>query len=58
MHNKFVVFDANSSDPDKPIVWTGATNFTDGQINTDPNNVIIVQDQSLAKTFQLEFKES
>jgi phosphatidylserine/phosphatidylglycerophosphate/cardiolipin synthase-like enzyme len=57
MHNKFIVFDANSSDPDKPIVWTGATNFTNGQINTDPNNVIIVQDKSLAKTFQLEFNE-
>jgi phosphatidylserine/phosphatidylglycerophosphate/cardiolipin synthase-like enzyme len=57
MHNKFIVFDANSNDADKPIVWTGATNFTNGQINTDPNNVIIVQDKSLAKTFQLEFNE-
>jgi phosphatidylserine/phosphatidylglycerophosphate/cardiolipin synthase-like enzyme len=57
MHNKFIVFDANSTDPDKPVVWTGATNFTNGQINTDPNNVVIVQDQSLAKTFQLEFNE-
>lgn len=57
MHNKFIVFDANSSDPDRPVVWTGATNFTDGQINTDPNNVVIVQDQSLAKAFQLEFNE-
>ncbi len=57
MHNKFVVFDANAADPDKSFVWTGATNFTDGQINEDPNNVIIVQDKSLAKTFQLEFNE-
>lgn len=57
MHNKFVVFDAQSADPDKPVVWTGATNFTDGQINKDPNNVVIVQDQSLAKAFQLEFNE-
>lgn len=57
MHNKFVVFDANSEDPDKPLVWTGATNFTDGQINTDPNNVVIVQDKSLARAFQLEFNE-
>jgi phosphatidylserine/phosphatidylglycerophosphate/cardiolipin synthase-like enzyme len=57
MHNKFIVFDANSDDPDKPVVWTGATNFTDGQINTDPNNVIVVQDKSLAKAFQLEFNE-
>lgn len=57
MHNKFVVFDANSPDPNDPLVWTGSTNFTDGQINMDPNNVIIIQDQSLAKTYCLEFEE-
>ncbi|NOY38059.1 MAG: T9SS type A sorting domain-containing protein [Chlorobi bacterium] len=57
MHNKFVIFDAYVSDPDVPIVWTGSTNFTDGQINTDANNVIILQDQSLAKAYTLEFNE-
>ena len=57
MHNKFVVFDALSADPDKPVVWTGATNFTEGQINVDPNNVIIIQDKSLAIGYRLEFNE-
>jgi len=57
MHNKFVVFDANSPDPNDPMVWTGATNLTSGQINRDPNNVIIIQDQSLAKTYRIEFEE-
>jgi phosphatidylserine/phosphatidylglycerophosphate/cardiolipin synthase-like enzyme len=57
MHNKFVVFDALSPDPLDPLVWTGSTNFTEGQINEDPNNVIIVQDQSLAKTYRIEFEE-
>lgn len=57
MHNKFVVFDALSADANDPLVWTGSTNFTTGQINTDPNNVIIIQDQSLAKTYRLEFNE-
>lgn len=57
MHNKFVVFDAHADDPNVPIVWTGATNFTDGQINTDPNNVIIFQDQSLALAYEIEFEE-
>jgi phosphatidylserine/phosphatidylglycerophosphate/cardiolipin synthase-like enzyme len=57
MHNKFVVFDALSPDPIDPIVWTGSTNFTEGQINEDPNNVIIIQDQSLAKTYRIEFEE-
>ncbi|MEN8201201.1 MAG: phospholipase D-like domain-containing protein [Bacteroidota bacterium] len=57
MHNKFVIFDANSSNPDKPLVWTGSTNFTEGQIYTDPNNVVLIQDQSLAKAYRLEFNE-
>ncbi len=57
MHNKFVVFDANASDANEPVLWTGATNFTEGQINTDPNNVIVIQDKSLARSFQLEFNE-
>lgn len=57
MHNKFIIFDAQSDDANDPIVWTGSTNFTDGQINLDANNVIIVQDQSLARTYQIEFEE-
>ena len=57
MHNKFVIIDAKSTDPNDPIVWTGSTNFTDNQMNRDPNNVIIVQDQSLAITYTLEFEE-
>jgi len=57
MHNKFVVIDALADDPLKPIVWTGSTNLTENQINMDPNNVVVIQDQSLAKAFQLEFNE-
>ncbi|MBN1650624.1 MAG: T9SS type A sorting domain-containing protein [Bacteroidales bacterium] len=57
MHNKFVVFDAESADANDPLVWTGSTNLTEGQINLDANNVIIVQDQSLARTYQIEFEE-
>jgi len=57
MHNKFVVIDANHTNPNKAIVWTGATNWQEGQINHDPNNVVIIQDQSLAKAYTLEFNE-
>ena len=57
MHNKFVVIDAKSANPMDAIVWTGATNWSFGQINNDPNNVIIIQDQSLAKAYTLEFEE-
>jgi phosphatidylserine/phosphatidylglycerophosphate/cardiolipin synthase-like enzyme len=57
MHNKFFVFDANSNNPDEAIVWTGSTNLTENQVHVDPNNVIIIQDQALAKAYTLEFEE-
>jgi phosphatidylserine/phosphatidylglycerophosphate/cardiolipin synthase-like enzyme len=57
MHNKFILFDVESADVNEPLVWTGSTNLTDGQINTDANNVIIIQDQSLARAYKIEFEE-
>ena len=55
MHNKFIVGDADNSE--RAFVLTGSTNFTTGNLNTDPNNVIIVGDQSLARAYRLEFEE-
>jgi len=57
MHNKFVVVDANHPDALKPIVWTGGTNWTERQLYTDNNAVIIIQDQSLARAYTMEFDE-
>ncbi len=57
MHNKFVVIDANSSDPNRPWVWTGSTNWTPAQLATDRNNAIAIQDQSLARVYTMEFNE-
>ncbi|MFC7669725.1 phospholipase D-like domain-containing protein [Hymenobacter humi] len=57
MHNKFVVIDANSTNPNVPMVWTGSTNWTPAQLSTDRNNVITVQDQSLARVYTMEFDE-
>jgi phosphatidylserine/phosphatidylglycerophosphate/cardiolipin synthase-like enzyme/DNA/RNA endonuclease YhcR with UshA esterase domain len=57
MHNKFLIFDAYSADPNDALVWTGSTNFTDNQLHYDANNVIIIQDQSLALAYTLEFNE-
>ncbi|MBK9452830.1 MAG: T9SS type A sorting domain-containing protein [Bacteroidetes bacterium] len=57
MHNKFVIIDENASDPNLPVVWTGSTNWTDQQLTEDANNVIIFQDQSLARGYKLEFDE-
>jgi phosphatidylserine/phosphatidylglycerophosphate/cardiolipin synthase-like enzyme len=58
MHNKFVVFDANNSNPAIPMVWTGSTNWTSAQIDgPDKNSVVIIQDQSLALAYKIEFEE-
>jgi hypothetical protein len=58
MHNKFVIFDANNSDPNKPYVWTGSTNWTQAQIDgPDRNSVILIQDQTLALGYKIEFEE-
>ncbi|MDX5349021.1 MAG: phospholipase D-like domain-containing protein, partial [Hymenobacteraceae bacterium] len=57
MHNKFVIIDANSANPNDPYVWTGSTNWGNAQINNDANSVIIMQDQSVAKTYLMEFNE-
>ncbi len=57
MHNKFIIIDADSDEPNDPFVLSGSTNFTNGQLKSDPNNIIIFQDQSLARGFKLEFEE-
>lgn len=55
MHHKFFIFDADNVN--HSYVWTGSTNMTPQQVNTDANHVVIIQDQSIAKTFELEFNE-
>ncbi|MFW5756560.1 MAG: phospholipase D-like domain-containing protein, partial [Tangfeifania sp.] len=57
MHNKFAVIDAESSKPDKPVVWTGSTNISYNQIVSDANNMIFIQDQALARAYKIEFEE-
>jgi len=57
MHNKMVIIDANSSNPNDPILWTGSANFTTDQIIIDAQDVIIFQDQSIARAALIEFNE-
>ncbi|MDB5233054.1 MAG: hypothetical protein JWR44_47 [Hymenobacter sp.] len=57
MHNKFVVIDANNTNPNRPMVWTGSTNWTAAQLSSDRNNVVTIQDQSLARVYTVEFNE-
>lgn len=55
MHNKFIVIDADKAD--SSWVLSGSTNWTSSQIFDDPNHIIMVQDQSVARTYELEFNE-
>ncbi|MCH8330419.1 MAG: hypothetical protein IH946_03410 [Bacteroidetes bacterium] len=57
MHNKLLIIDAEASDPNDCYVLSGSTNFTDLQVREDPNNLLIIQDQSLARAYALEFEE-
>jgi len=55
MHNKFVVIDVDS--PQDARIITGSTNWTDNNIGGDFNNIVTIQDQALARAYQLEFEE-
>jgi phosphatidylserine/phosphatidylglycerophosphate/cardiolipin synthase-like enzyme len=55
MHNKFMSIDADL--PLKSWVMSGSMNWTQQNIFTDYNNVLWIQDQSLARTYRLEFEE-
>jgi phosphatidylserine/phosphatidylglycerophosphate/cardiolipin synthase-like enzyme len=55
MHNKFIVVDPDSAA--NSWVFTGSTNWTDNNMSNDFNNIIIFQDQSIAKGYRLEFEE-
>ena len=55
MHNKFMAIDANL--PDKAWVMSGSLNWTNDNMIQDYNNTLFIQDQSLARTYELEFQE-
>ena len=55
MHNKFMIIDAD--DVDNSWIMGGSTNFTDFNMSVDFNNLIFIQDQSLARGYRVEFNE-
>lgn len=58
MHNKFFVFDYRYNTSHTNVwVWTGSTNVTQQQFYTDANNVIEIQDRTLAAVYTREFEE-
>ncbi|HWY97583.1 MAG TPA: phospholipase D-like domain-containing protein [Bacteroidia bacterium] len=57
MHNKFMVIDGRSSNPNDPIVWTGCMNWEPGQIDKDANNLLVFQDSAFAHCYLTEFNQ-
>lgn len=55
MHNKFIVIDRDDANDAEVIM--GSMNFTQQNIADDFNNVLFIQDQSLARAYTIEFEE-
>ena len=55
MHDKIMVVDAGLAN--KCWVMSGSLNWTNANMNNDFNNTLFIQDQSLARTYELEFEE-
>jgi phosphatidylserine/phosphatidylglycerophosphate/cardiolipin synthase-like enzyme len=58
MHNKFMIFDYRyNNNSSKKFLWTGSTNVSHAQFNSDKNNIIVIQDESLCAVYTREFEE-
>jgi phosphatidylserine/phosphatidylglycerophosphate/cardiolipin synthase-like enzyme len=58
MHNKFVVIDNQDTTSDTDDwLWTGSWNATESGNNNDAQNIIEIQDKSLANAYTIEFNE-
>jgi len=55
MHDKFVIIDANSTTPTDAIVSTGSEDWGVTQLNSDNNNILFIQDSTLANAYLNEF---
>jgi phosphatidylserine/phosphatidylglycerophosphate/cardiolipin synthase-like enzyme len=55
MHNKFMIIDAASST--NATVWTGSPDWGTYQFNYCFNNVVILQDQTLAQAYTTQFNQ-
>ena len=58
MHNKFIIFDGRSdSSASNDWVLTGSANWTANGIAANMQNLILIQDKSLARVYTREFNE-
>ncbi len=57
MHNKFLVVDANHSDPSKTWIITSSWNVTDAGTFHQYQNMVAIQDVALARAYWHEFNQ-
>ncbi|MFN2396308.1 MAG: phospholipase D-like domain-containing protein [Bacteroidales bacterium] len=57
MHNKFAVFDACHSDPSRSYAITSSWNATDQGTYDQYQNLVVIQDVSIAKAYLQEFNQ-
>lgn len=55
MHHKFIVIDANSSNPGDAVVSTGSEDWGITQFNLANNNLLFLQDSALAHAYLAQF---
>ena len=55
MHNKFLAIDAD--DPQRAVLLTGSMNFTNTSFFFDANNLVVMKDQAITRTYRTEFEE-
>ena len=57
MHNKFVVVDANSANATDAIISTMSFDWSSTMATSDYNNMVVIQDQTLAKAYDSQFNQ-
>ena len=55
MHNKFVIIDAHSTNPNDAILSTGSEDWSSEMFYDDYNNILFIQDSALANAYTAEF---
>lgn len=53
MHNKYVVFSATVGG--KSVLWTGSANITKAGLNSNEENVLVTNDERLARMYEQAF---
>ncbi len=55
MHNKFIIIDANATNPANAYVLSGSPDWSTTMFSSDYNNLVAIQDKPLALAYTAEF---